>query len=109
MDDFYQLFVYVPETHLDIVKKAIFEAGAGKAGNYSCCAWQAKGIGQFLPEEGSKPAVGKIGELEKCAEYKLESICKKECLPAVIESIKLSHPYEMPAFGFLELVNPKKI
>jgi hypothetical protein len=38
---------YVPETHIDIVKDAVFAAGAGQIGNYEHCAWQVLGQGQF--------------------------------------------------------------
>ena len=40
-----KLIYYVPESHLESTKLAIFEAGAGGIGNYKHCAWQVKGIG----------------------------------------------------------------
>lgn len=34
----YKICFYVPESHLEKVKEALFAAGAGKIGNYdSCC------------------------------------------------------------------------
>jgi hypothetical protein len=42
-----QLCFYVPQTHIDIVKDAVFAAGAGQIGNYEHCAWQVLGQGQF--------------------------------------------------------------
>ena len=38
---------YVPETHLEAVKNAMFETGAGKVGAYDSCAWQTLGDGHF--------------------------------------------------------------
>ena len=34
-----KLIYYVPESHLDSTKAAIFTAGAGGIGNYEQCAW----------------------------------------------------------------------
>ena len=34
---------YVPEEQLHRVKQAMFDAGAGKVGDYDCCAWQILG------------------------------------------------------------------
>ena len=51
----YKIEFYTPESHLETVKKAMFEAGAGHLENYDCCCWQTRGIGQFRPLEGSNP------------------------------------------------------
>lgn len=104
-EEIFHLFFYVPETHLEIVKAAIFKAGAGQVGNYENCAWQTKGEGQFLPISGSDPFIGEIGKLEKVIEYKVETVCKKECLDAVIAALKSSHPYDIPAFGVVVILN----
>lgn len=47
---------YVPEEQLEQVKQAMFEAGAGKVGNYDCCAWQTVGVGQSDPGLGVNPS-----------------------------------------------------
>ena len=51
----HKLTFYVPETHLESVKQALFEKGAGKIGRYDCCCWQTKGVGQYRPLDGSDP------------------------------------------------------
>ena len=43
----FKLCIYVPSSHLEIVKSAIFTAGAGTIGAYSHCSWEVKGFGQF--------------------------------------------------------------
>ena len=53
-----KLIYYVPESHLESTKLAIFEAGAGGIGHYEHCAWQVKGIGQFKPVQGANPFLG---------------------------------------------------
>ncbi len=54
----YKLCYYVPESHLEVTKQAIFDAGAGRVGNYDCCCWQVRGQGQFRPLPGSQPFIG---------------------------------------------------
>jgi hypothetical protein len=61
----YKLCFFVPESHLETVKEAIFEAGAGRIGDYDRCCWQVLGDGQFRPLPGSQPFSGKQGELER--------------------------------------------
>lgn len=39
MKKVFKLSYYVPESHLEITKEAIFKAGAGKVGEYSKCCW----------------------------------------------------------------------
>lgn len=99
-NDLYQFYYYVPKSHLEVTKKAIFAAGAGKIGKYSCCAWETKGIGQFKPEPKSKAYIGKVGKIAKVTEYKVEMICNHTKIKNIIKTLKKSHPYENPAFGF---------
>lgn len=100
---YYKFFYHVPESHLEATKKAIFDAGAGKMGNYSCCSWEVKGLGQFCPEAGSNPYLGKLGKIEKVIEYKVETICSAECIGQVITALKTAHPYEHPAYGIIKI------
>ena len=94
----YMLCLHIPETHLELVKNAIFAAGAGKVGNYSHCAWQVLGEGQFLPLANSNAFIGTVNQLEKVAEYKVETICNDSCIHQVIEALKKAHPYETPSY-----------
>jgi len=94
----YKIELYVPESHLTAVKTALFEAGAGRVGNYDCCAWQTRGEGQFRPLEGSAPFLGNQGQVETVIEYKLELVCEERRLKAVIAALKRAHPYEEVAY-----------
>ena len=96
----YKINFYVPASHLEAVKNALFSKGAGKIGNYDCCAWQTLGIGQFRALPGSNPAIGQVNILEKVNEYKVETVCEDLYLPAVIKALLLAHPYESPAYGY---------
>ncbi len=94
----YKIELYVPESHLAAVKTAMFEAGAGRVGNYDCCAWQTRGEGQFRPLDGSTPFLGNQGQIETVIEYKLELVCEEPCLEAVVAALKRGHPYEEVAY-----------
>lgn len=98
MKDAWKLEFYVPESHLEKVKTAVFAAGAGKIGNYCCCSWETLGEGQFKPLPGSEPYVGAQGEVEKVDEYKVELVCESGALDKAIEALKEAHPYETPAY-----------
>ena len=76
----------------------MFEAGAGRVGNYDCCAWQTRGEGQFRPLNGSSPFLGNQGQIETVIEHKLEMVCEEQCLEAVIAALKRAHPYEEVAY-----------
>lgn len=93
---------YVPKSHLDIVKEAVFAAGAGTIGEYKRCAWQILGTGQFEPTAGANPFIGTKNKLEIVDEYKVEMVVKKELVSSVLEAFRNAHPYEEPAFSFVE-------
>ena len=94
---------YVPEEQLEQVKLAMFTAGAGKVGNYDCCAWQTVGEGQYRPGAGSKPFAGERGSVETLKEYKVEMVCAEELIEQVIAALKSSHPYEEVAYAVLRI------
>jgi len=103
----YKLCFYVPVTHLESVKAAVFAAGAGRIGHYEHCCWQIEGTGQFRPLPGADPAIGSIDGLEKVAEYRVEMVCSEAILEAVIEALRVAHPYETPAFDVVQTIGIK--
>mgnify|MGYP005848294471 CR=1 FL=1 len=101
----YKLVVFVPESHLEGVKTALFAAGAGKLGNYDSCAWQTKGQGQFRPLAGSQPYLGQAGQVEQVVEYRVEMVCEEGRIQAVLAALREAHPYEEPAFDIWQLLD----
>ncbi|OBA12520.1 NGG1p interacting factor NIF3 [Acinetobacter calcoaceticus] len=99
-----KLIYYVPDSHLESTKQAIFSAGAGGIGNYEHCAWQVKGMGQFKPVKGADPYIGELGELEQVDEWRVETIVIEANAKAVAKALKASHPYEEPAFEFIQII-----
>ncbi|MDL0430180.1 YqfO family protein [Marinobacter sp. TBZ242] len=94
----YKMCYFVPESHLEVTKDALFESGAGRIGDYDCCAWQCKGQGQFRPLDGSKPFLGQTGEVEHVEEFRVELVCRDELIRSAVQALKRSHPYEEPAY-----------
>ena len=99
----FKLCFYVPESHLESVKEAVFAVGAGRIGDYDHCCWQILGEGQFRPLTGSNPHIGEQNSLTVVAEYKVELVCEAKIIHAVIEALKAAHPYEEPAFDVIRL------
>ncbi len=93
----YKLCFFVPESHLELVKAAVFATGAGRIGDYECCAWQTLGEGQFRPLAGSSPFIGKQGEIARVAEYKVEMVCSEDVVASAVAALRQAHPYEEPA------------
>lgn len=94
----YKLCYFVPESHLSVTKQALFDAGAGKIGEYDSCAWQCEGQGQFRPLAGSDPFLGHHGELETVKEFKVELVCEDHLVRNALLALKQAHPYEEPAY-----------
>ncbi|PIE37460.1 MAG: NGG1p interacting factor NIF3 [Gammaproteobacteria bacterium] len=100
----YQLVVYVPESHVDSLKTALFAAGAGRFGNYDSCCWQTLGQGQFRPLAGSNPHIGQRGALEVVNEYRLEMVVEDAVVRQVVAALYQAHPYEEPAYTVVRAI-----
>ncbi len=101
----YLLVFYVPVGEAEGVKGALFEAGAGKIGDYQECSWEVLGEGQFRPMEGSNPFLGEKGELERVAELRIEMVVEESLIDKVVKALLEAHPYEEPAYHVLKTVN----
>jgi hypothetical protein len=101
----YKLCFFVPPSHVDEVKSAVFAAGAGRIGAYDHCSWQVLGQGQFRPLDGSQPFTGRTGEVEQVQEWKVELVVADELIAHVVVALKQSHPYETPAYEVWRLAD----
>jgi dinuclear metal center YbgI/SA1388 family protein len=100
-----KLVVYVPESHAEMVREAIGNAGAGHIGNYSHCTFNSRGIGTFLPQDGANPYIGKKGVLEQVEEVRIETIFPASLQKKVITAMLKTHPYEEVAYDVYPLEN----
>ena len=101
----YKLSFFVPPSHVEAVKCAVFAAGGGRIGTYDHCAWQTMGQGQFRALDGSQPFIGQTGQVEYVWEWKVELVVADALIQAVVAALKLSHPYETPAYEVWHLAD----
>jgi hypothetical protein len=104
-----KIAVFTPLTHCEVVRKAIGEAGGGNIGNYSYCTFSSKGTGRFKPNDKAKPYIGKVNEIEKVEEEKIEFICFEEKAKEIVKAIKKVHPYEEVALDIYPLINEEEL
>lgn len=100
----YKLTVFIPDSHVEIVKNALFTAGAGQIGNYSHCSWQVLGQGQFMPLAGNHAFIGATDKLETVVEWRVEMVVASDKINIVIQALKASHPYETPAYDVIKML-----
>ena len=104
-DDLKKLVTFVPKEHVDKVREAVFNAGAGCIGNYDSCSFNAEGTGSFRGGEGTDPFVGEKGKLHLEPEVRIETIFPKHLKGKVIGALMDSHPYEEVAYDIYSLDN----
>lgn len=100
-----KLVVYVPLSHCETVRQALFDAGCGTIGAYDECCFGVDGKGSFRASEGTNPYVGKIGERHYEEETAITTALPSYCLGRAIRAIHDSHPYEEPAYDIFRLEN----
>ena len=97
--------VYVPQSHADLVRDALFDAGAGNIGNYSSCSFNSAGYGTFKGNESTTPFAGNPGEFHTEEEIKIETVFPFYLQSKVISSVLKVHPYEEVAYDIFPLEN----
>lgn len=98
-----KLVTFVPNDALDRVAEAIFQAGGGCIGRYSHCSFRSTGTGTFKGGEGTNPAIGTPGVLERVEETRLEVALPTHRASDVIFALKRAHPYEEVAFDLFTM------
>ncbi|MEC5394299.1 Nif3-like dinuclear metal center hexameric protein [Bergeyella sp. RCAD1439] len=100
-----QLAVYVPGSHLEAVREALFSAGAGRIGFYDECGFSVTGEGTFRPLEGSSPFLGRQDERTAAEEVMLTVVFEAYRQNSVVAAMKQAHPYEEVAYQVVRLEN----
>lgn len=104
-DDLLKLVVFVPHSHADSLKQAIFEAGAGTIGKYDSCSFSAEGQGSFRAGNDANPYVGSPGKFHLEPEMRVETVLPTHRKRAVLAAMKAAHPYEEVAYDLYRLEN----
>lgn len=100
-----KLVVFVPESHLNVLRDAVSQAGAGIIGDYTHCTYSSPGRGTFLPGDGATPFLGKVGEVNVERERRFETLVPEALLRPVLKAMRSVHPYEEPAYDLVMLKN----
>ncbi len=100
-----KLYTFVPESHVNEVRDALFAAGAGSIGNYDECSFGTIGTGTFRGNTATNPFVGTIGKRHYEKEVRLEVIFPGWLQEKVIEALLQHHPYEEVAYDLVSLKN----
>jgi dinuclear metal center YbgI/SA1388 family protein len=103
--DVLKLVGFVPADDVDLVRKAVFAAGAGVIGDYEHCSWSVEGQGTFFGREGSDPTFGQAGRDEVAPEVRLEVVFPRGLRRRVAGAYVSAHPYEEPAFDIYPVDN----
>lgn len=98
-----KLIFFVPESHKEVVKQAVFDAGAGRMDDYDRCSWETAGYGHFRPLSGSQPYIGEQGKIEQVKEFRVETVCAVTHIRSVLEAMIAAHPYEVPAYDVIAI------
>ncbi len=79
-------------------------AGSYPGGKYSMVCFETPGTAQFMPNEGAVPNIGKVGELKRVGETRVEVLCVgRDVMVGAVDSLKHAHPYEEPAYEVYNL------
>ncbi len=100
-----KLITFIPESHLEKVRTALFEAGAGVTGNYDQCGFSTNGIGSFRGNEATNPFVGEKGKMHFEKEIRFETVLFSHLKDKVVEALLDNHPYEEVAYDLYTLEN----
>ncbi|MBL8746867.1 MAG: Nif3-like dinuclear metal center hexameric protein [Phycisphaerae bacterium] len=99
----HKIVTFLPRDDVERVRDALAAAGAGVIGNYELCSFTLEGQGSFRGNDRSNPTVGRPNRLELVPEARLEITCGCASLPAAIDALRATHPYEEPAFDLYTL------
>ncbi|MHC1708433.1 MAG: Nif3-like dinuclear metal center hexameric protein [Bacteroidales bacterium] len=100
-----KLVTFCPLKQADSLRQALFEAGAGKIGNYDACSFNVNGTGSFRAGEGADPFAGEIGKLHYEEEERIETVFPAWLTKKVIDALLHAHPYEEVAYDIYSIDN----
>ncbi len=101
-----RLVAHVPPESTVAVVEALTAAGAGGIGEYTGCSFRVRGLGTFTPSADANPVAGERGRPEEVVEDRVEVVLPRAAAGAVVQALRLAHPYEEVAFSLVALVEP---
>ncbi len=106
--DLYKLEIFIPETHLRPLQKALQGADAGHIGKYDSCLSYSRVTGTWRPLEGTHPYIGSEGEISEEPEIKVEVTILPENLENTVRAVMEVHPYEEPVINVIPMLKARR-
>ena len=103
MKQVYKLEIFLPESHFEAVRQALWAVDAGHIGAYDRCMSWSRVHSCWRPLEGTSPFWGTPGEVCRAEELKLEVCCLGERLAETLAAVRAAHPYEEPVINVIPL------
>jgi dinuclear metal center YbgI/SA1388 family protein len=100
-----KLVTYTVPENVEQVRNALFDAGAGKIGNYEDCSFNSQGIGTYMGNEDSNPEIGARFEFVEAQEIKIEVTFEKHLQSKILKALFSNHVYEEIAYEIYDLQN----
>lgn len=100
-----KLVTYTIPENVEKLRNALFEAGAGKIGNYEDCSFNSKGIGTYMGNENSNPEIGDRFEFVEANEIKIEVTFEKYLQSKILKALFKNHIYEEVAYEIYNTEN----
>ena len=100
-----KLVTYTIPENVEQVRNALFNAGAGKIGNYDDCSFTSQGIGTYMGNENSNPEIGERFEFVEAQEIKIEVTFEKHLQNKILKALLKNHVYEEVAYEIYDLQN----
>lgn len=100
-----KLVTYTIPENVEQVRNALFDAGAGKIGNYDDCSFTSQGIGTYMGNENSNPEIGERFEFVEAQEIKIEVTFEKHLQNKILKALFKNHVYEEVAYEIYDLQN----
>ena len=100
---YFKLEIFIPETYFRVLQQTLQRVDAGHIGNYDSCLAYSRVFGTWRPLAGTKPYIGREGEVSEEPEIKVEVTVKAERLSETMTAIREIHPYEEPLINVLPL------
>lgn len=100
-----KLTTFVPTSEAQKVRAALFEAGAGRIGNYDHCSYNLKGEGSFRPNDDANPTIGERGQVHFEEETQIGVTFPVHLESNILQQLFAAHPYEEVAYEITRLEN----
>ena len=101
--EYVTIVVYVPLEDTERVRAAMCDAGAGTVddGRYDRVTYVTPCTLQVRVLDQAHDRAGATGREVECSQNRIEAICRRERIEAVVEAIVKAHPHGTPAISIL--------